>query len=174
MVFVLAFVVLLTAWRFALTARRRGLFWAARDVLVAAISGWVAGVLIGIGARVAMGAITIANGDTQRFTWSGTVTVVVTFSGFGIIFGFVYEGLFRRLLRRSGVAFGLLITLCSWYPLTHAATQQLTIRPSVGSLVLMSGILVAAMWIPYAVLLELLLSRWRHGTAAPVIASPAV
>jgi len=126
MVFLLAAVLLLSAWRFILLARRRGIVHVIKSVLLAASLGLLAGVFIGVGARIGMGAITVANGGAPRFTPSGSFSVVATFSGFGIILGVVYEGMFRHLLRRSGLAYGALLTLCSWYPLAHSAAQQLT------------------------------------------------
>ena len=160
MIFLLAGVLLLTSWRFAALARRRGLPWVLRGVAISACSGLLAGVFIGIGARVGMGAITVANGAPQRFTASGTISVVVTFSSFGIVLGVVYEGLFRRLLRRSGLAYGGLLTLCTWYPLAHAAAQQLTANPTLIQLVTVSGLLIGLIWLPFGLALEVLLRKW--------------
>ncbi|HEV2706775.1 MAG TPA: hypothetical protein VGV59_12680 [Pyrinomonadaceae bacterium] len=161
MIFLLAGVLLLTTWRFTALVRQQGLAWALRGVAISACCGLLAGVLIGVGARVGMGAITIANGAPQRFTASGTFTVVLTFSSFGIVLGVVYEGLFRRLLRRKGLAYGGLLTLCTWYPLAHAAAQQLTARPALIALVTLSGLLVGLMWLPFGLALEALLRRWH-------------
>src|ERR1044071_5624080 len=101
MIFLLAGVMLLTAWRFTELAQRQGAARGLRGVAVSGGSGLLAGVLIGVGARVGMGAITLANGGPQRLTASGTFTVVITFASFGIALGVAYEGLFRRLLRRK-------------------------------------------------------------------------
>jgi hypothetical protein len=161
MIFLLAGVLLLTAWRFTALARRRGLAPALRGVAISACAGLLAGVFIGVGARVGMGAITVFNGAPQRLTASGTFTVVVTFSSFGILLGVVYEGLFRRPLRRRGLAYGGLLTLCTWYPLAHAAAQQLTARPTPMALVTLSGLLVGLMWLPFGLALEALLRRWH-------------
>lgn len=171
MVFLLAGVLLLTAWQLTLTARRHGLLRVVKDITVAAVSGLLAGVFIGLGARVGMGAITVANGDLPRFTPSGSFTVVVTFSSFGIVLGIIYEGLFRRLLRRSGLAYGALLMLCSWYGLAHAAAQQLTGSPALTSLVVTSGLMVALMWLPYGVALEAALRRWQKRGVASAVAS---
>jgi hypothetical protein len=173
MIFLLAALILLAAWRFTLTARRQGLLLAVREVMLASASGLLAGVFIGLGARLGMSAITVANGSAPRFTLPGTVTVVVTFAGYGGIFGVVYAGLFRQLLRRRGAAYGLLLMLCSWYPLAHAGAQQLTNPPPAGALFFISGIVVAAMWVPYGVSLEMLVSRWQHQIAAPACVRPA-
>jgi len=161
MIFLLAGVLLLTAWRFTALARRRGLAWALRGVAVSACCGLLAGLFIGVGARVGMGAISIANGDPQRLTASGTFTVVVTFSSFGIVLGVVYEMLLRRPLRRRGLAYGGLLTLCTWYPLAHAAAQQLTAHTALIVLVTLSGLSVGLMWLPFGLALEALLGRWH-------------
>lgn len=160
MIFLLAGVLLLTAWRFAALARQRGAARVLTGVAVAAVCGPLAGVFIGVGARVGMGAITIANGAPQRLTAAGTLAVVATFSSFGIALGVVYEGLFRQLLRQSGLAYGGLLTLCTWYPLAQAAAQQLTARPAPFSLAAVSGLSVALMWLPFGLTLESLLKRW--------------
>lgn len=161
MIFLLAAVLLLTAWRFAAAARRSGLAEVLRSVAVAAASGLLAGVFIGVGARVGMAAITIANGAPQRLTASGTAAVIITFSIFGPALGVVYEGLFRRPLRRSGLAYGALLTLCTWYPLARAAAEQLTGSPAVVVLALTSGLLVGLIWLPFGFALEALLCRWQ-------------
>jgi hypothetical protein len=173
MIFLLAGVLLLTAWRFTVLARRRGLAWALRGVWVSACSGLLAGVFIGVGARVGMGAIAVANGDPQRLTASGTFTVVLTFSSFGVVLGVAYEVLFRRLLRRNGLAYGALLTLCTWYPLAAAAAQQLTARPSPIALVTLSGLLVGLMWLPFGLALEALLRRWHDRKGVRVAAAAA-
>jgi hypothetical protein len=172
-VFLLGAVLLLTGWQLTLTARRHGFVWVVKSIGVAVASGLLAGVFIGMGARLGMSAISIANGDVPRFTLSGSLNVVSTFASFGIVLGIVYEGLFRRLLRQSGVAYGALIMLCSWYPLAHAAAQQLTHHPSLISQIIISGLVVALMWLPFGIVLEALLKRWlkRNDTAAPVVAS---
>ena len=168
MIFLLVSVLLLTVWQFTVVVRRRGLATALRSLGVAACSGLLAGVFIGIGARIGMGAITVANGAPQRLTLSGTLTVVLIFSSFGIVLGVIYEGLFRRLLRRSGLAYGVLLTLCTWYPLTHAAAQQLTANPTLILLALTSGLLVGLIWLPFACALEALLRRWQDAGQTPL------
>jgi len=173
MIFLLAGVLLLTVWRYTALARRQGVVWALRGVAVSACSGLLAGVFIGVGARVGMGVITVANGDPQRLTAAGTFTVVLTFSSFGIVLGVVYEGLFRRLLRRKGLAYGGLLTLCTWYPLAHAASQQLTGHPALLPLAASSGLLVGLMWLPFGLTLEALLTRWHDGKRVRVAVATA-
>ena len=173
MIFLLAGALLLTAWRFTALARQRGSAWALRALAISACSGLLAGVFIGVGARIGMGAITIANGAPQRFTASGTFTVILTFSSFGIVLGVVYEGLFRQLLRRRGLAYGGLLTLCTWYPFARAAAQQLTAHPALIGLVALSGLLVGLMWVPFGVALEVLLRRWHDRKSVQALADAA-
>jgi hypothetical protein len=173
MIFLLAAVLLLTAWRFTADARERGWAESLRGLAVAACCGLLAGVFIGVGARIGMGAITIANGAPQRLTASGTATVVVIFSSYGIALGVLYEALFRRLLRRNGLAYGGLLTLCTWYSLAQAAAQQLTTPPPLISFVAVSGLLVALIWLPFGLALEALLRRWHGRKRGRVVAVAA-
>lgn len=169
MVYLLAAVLLLTAWQLTLTARRRGSIWVLKSVGVAAIAGLLAGVFIGVGARTGMAAIPVANGGGPSFSLSGSFAVVFTFAGYGIALGVVYEGLFRRLLRRRGLAYGALLMLCTWYPLAQAAAQQLNGRPSFVPLAFVSGLVVALMWLPFALTLEALLRRWHARSDAAAV-----
>jgi hypothetical protein len=141
-----------------------------KSIAVAAFAGLLAGVFIGLGARAGMAAITVANGATPSFTPSGSFAVVATFASYGILLGVVYEGLFRRLLRSSGLAYGGLLTLASWYPLAQAGAQQLTGGPALISVIVGSGLIVALMWLPFGLALEALLRRWQGRRAAPAAA----
>lgn len=174
MIYLLVAVLLLTAWQLTLTARRDGLLRVVKCLAVAAVFGLLAGVFIGLGARVGMAAIPVANGGTPSFTLAGSFSVVLTFSSYGIALGIVYQGLFRRLLRANGLAYGGLLMLSSWYPLAQAGAQQLTGQPAFISLVITSGIVVALMWLPYGLALEALLRRWQsRGTARAVAGAAA-
>jgi len=161
MIYLLAIALILTAFGFVLKARQRGFSTVILDLGIAAVSGFLAGIFIGLGARIAMSAIAFANGDSPSFTLSGSIGVVITFASFGIILGLIYEALFRDLLRQSGLAFGLLLTLCLWYPLADSGVQILRFQPTVISLIFFSGVLVALMWLPFALALEALLARWH-------------
>jgi hypothetical protein len=173
MIYLLIAVLLVTAWRFTLAARRHGALRVLKSVAVAVVAGLLAGVFIGLGARAGMAAIPVANGGSPSFTLSGSFSVVLTFSSYGIALGIVYEGLFRRLLRRHGLAYGGLLTLCTWYPLAQAAAQQLTGHPSFISLAIVSGLIVVLMWLPFGVTLEALLRRWENRGAAPTVVRAA-
>jgi hypothetical protein len=173
MVYLLVPVLLLTVWQFILTARRQGLLRVFKGVAVAAVSGLLAGVFIGLGARAGMAAIPFANGGAPTFTLAGSFAVVLTFASYGIGLGVVYQGLFRRLLRSNGLAYGGLLTLLSWYPLAQAAAQELTGQPAFISLIIVSGLIVALMWLPFGLTLEALLKRWQSPTPAQALAVTA-
>ena len=172
MIYLLVAVLLPTAWSLTLKARREGLLRVVKGMAVAAVAGLLAGGFIGLGARAGMAAIPFANGGVSSFTLAGSFTVVLTFSSYGILLGVVYEGLFRRLLRANGLAYGGLLMLSSWYPLAQAAAQQLTGQPALTAFVITSGIIVALMWLPFGLTLEALLRRWQsRGTARTVAAA---
>ena len=165
MIYLLAATLLLTAWQFIVKARRDGLPRVVKSVAVAAVSGLLAGISIGLGARLGMSAIPVANGAAPNFTPAGTFAVVLTFSSYGIVLGVVYELLFRRLLRAKGLAYGALLMLATWYSLAQAAMQEVTGRPAFISIIIVSGMVVAFMWLPFGLALEALLRRWqRRGT----------
>lgn len=177
MIYVLAVVLILTAARVACAARRRGARRVLRGLAAAGVLGLLAGVFIGVGARVGMSAITIANGEVPRPTASGSLNVVLTFSALGLPLGVVYEGLVRHLLRRKkALTFGALLTLCTAYPLAQAAAQQINAPMNFAALALVSVLMVALMWLPYALALEWLLARWerwRERRAAPAAGDAA-
>jgi len=173
MIYIVAAVLLLTAWQLAVAARRDGLLRVVKGVAAAAVSGLLAGVFIGLGARIGMAAIPIANGGVPSFTLAGSFSVVLTFASYGIGLGVVYEGFFRRLLRANGLAYGGLIMLSSWCPLAQAAAQQIAGQPALIPLILGSGIIVALMWLPFGVALESLLRRWQSRGTAQAVAGAA-
>ncbi len=150
MIFVIVPLVALTVWRYFLMARRCGRGYMLREVAAAASAGATSGVLIGLAARIGMAAIGVANGAL----------------------GIIYAGLLRRILRGSGLAYGCLLVLCTWYPLAQAAVEDLSVQPAIGRLILTSGVIVAAMWVPYALVLERLMSRRQR--RSKIIAGTAV
>lgn len=162
MIYILISALLLTVLGVYVRTRKGSVRSVLLDMAVASGLGLLAGLFIGVGARFGMWAIVIANGNEWNFSVSGSLTVVGVFSSLGIALGLIYEGLLRNILRRSGLIFGLLLTLVLWYPLGEAARQDLTFQPSVASLVLWTGICVAIIFMPYALSLELLLARWHR------------
>jgi hypothetical protein len=161
MIFVLLPVITLTARQYFLMARRHGRGHALREIAVAAFAGGSSGILTGVAARIGMAAIGLANGAAM-FTFSGSFAVVITFAGFGVILGIIYAGLFRRLLGGRGLAYGCILVLCTWYPLAEAGVEDMTGKPAAAALVLISGLVVSGMWVPYSIVLERQLSRWRQ------------
>ena len=162
MIYLLAIAIILTIFGFALKVRRRGFLAVTLDMAIAAVAGYIAGLFIGIGARAGMSAITIANGDAPNITTAGSIQVIVIFAGLGIVLGLIYEAFFRDLLRRSGLLYGFLIMLCVWYPGAESGVQLLRFQPTIVSLIFFSGACVAFMFLPFAIALEAILSRWHQ------------
>ncbi len=161
MIYIVALAVAPAAFGFYRKARHQGIKRTLLDTVVSAAFGWLAGILIGVGARIGMWAIPFFNGTESRFTLDGTLQVVLVFSLYGIGLGILYELIFRGLLRKSGLLFGILVTLFTWYPLGAAGAQQLNFQPSMLPLVFFSGLFVALMFVPFSLLLELLIRRWH-------------
>lgn len=162
MIYLLIIALIFTAAGFIYRSRGQNWRTALLDAGAATVLGFIAGLLIGAGARLGMWAIVIANGREWNFSVSGSLNVVAVFACLGIAFGLIYEGLLRNILRKRGLIFGLLLTLGLWYPLGEAARQALTFQPPILSFILWTGIFVALIFMPYGVGLEMLLARW-HG-----------
>ena len=162
MIYFLIIAFFLTTFGFALKVRQKGLLAPTLDLLIAMATGWLAGIFIGIGARIGMSAITYFNGGNPSFSASGSFRVVLFFSSFGIGLGLLYEFLWRDFLHQSGLLYGLLITLCTWYSLAQSAIGLLKFQPTIISLILFTFIFVALLWLPFGLTLEKLLSKWHR------------
>ena len=159
MIYVALLAVGIAAFGFWRRIRSAGLLATMVDALVAAGLGWVAGLWIGIGARIGMWSIPFFNGTESRFTLDGTLQVVLVFSLYGIALGIIYELVFRDLLRQRGLLYGLVITLVTAYPLGLAGLQQISFQPPFLYAVLFSALFVAVMFVPFGIILELLIER---------------
>jgi hypothetical protein len=169
MIYLAAIALFLTVGAFFRKARQNGWRTTALDSLFAAFAGLGAGIFIGFGARTGMWAIAFFNGDASRFSVSGSLQVILLFSSFGIGLGLLYEILLRDLLRQSGVLFGIIITLCTWYPFAESAADLLRFQPTIVSLVFFTGIFTAFMWLPFAVTLERLLEVYQNKLKKPLL-----
>ena len=161
MIYLLAIAVIATVFGFAHQSRQKGFLAETINMAVAAICGLLGGFFIGFGARVGMLAIALANGDELRLSVSGTIQVIAVFACLGIVFGLIYEGLFRHLFRLNGFVFGLLIALLASYPLADAAAQVLTVQVSTVSLYIATFSIAVLMFAPFGWCLEMLLKRWH-------------
>jgi hypothetical protein len=109
-----------------------------------------------------MWAVAVANGAEPSFSPSGTLRVVATFACFGIVFALIYESLLRSVLRHRGLIFGIIVTLAALYPTSTSVAQTLNFQPTAISLLLFSGLGAALMFVPFAIVLEMLLERWHR------------
>ena len=174
MIYVIAFAFLLVAFAFFRRSRGAGVLTTVLDVLASASLGWIAGILIGVGARIGMWSIPFFNGIEPRITFDGTFRVILTFSLFGMGLGVLYELLFRELMRGHGLFFGLLTVAIAAYPLGAAGVQQLRFNPPIAPMIVSVTAIVGIMFVPFSVVLEFMLERWhrfrktRHVLSAPV------
>jgi hypothetical protein len=170
MIYVIVVALIFAVIGFVRRARTVGVRTTLLDTIVAAAFGWLAGIFMGVGARVGMWSIPFFNGSESRFTFDGTMQVILVFSLYGIGLGILYELVFRKFLRESGLLFGILVTVCAWYPLGAAGVQQLRFEPPLLPLLLVTGAVTLLMFVPFAVCLEQVLERWHRWHDAHVIA----
>ena len=159
MIYLAAAAVAFVAVRYALVVRREQSSRALLELPIAAGAGLVAGLWLGVTSRAAMRVIAMANGG-GAFSAGGTLQVVLVFTAIGGGVGLLYPGFFRQALGRSGLAFGALLTLATWYPLARSAWQQLAQKPDIAAMAAVSLGIIAAMWIPYALALQILVRRF--------------
>ena len=158
MAYVAAAAVALLVVRYTLIVRREQSARVLLELPIAAGAGLIAGLWLGVSSRAAMRAIAMANGG-GAFSAGGTLQVVLVFTAIGGGVAILYPA-----LGRNGLTFGGLLTLVTWYPLAHAAAQLLRPQPETWKLAAVSLGIIAGMWIPYALLLQIA-ERWlRHRT----------
>ena len=162
MIYIALLALLLSAVGFYFRVRASGAVSALFDAIAAVVTGWLSGLLIGIGARIGMWSIPFFNGVDSRFTFDGTVQVALTFSLFGIGLGLIYEFVFRSLLRNHGLLFGVLVTIVAAYPLATAALQQINFTPPIIPTIGFSLLFVSIMFVPFGFALEVMLRRYHR------------
>lgn len=170
MMYLLAIALLLTTWRYAVGVRRHGIGRVLRDIIAAIVAGLLAGIMLGICARISMRLLALGLGTPLRLTAEGTFTVVLVFSGLGMILGLPYAGLLRDLVRRNPLAYAVLLILITMQPFIRTAAQDLGL--DVWDLKVIGGavLVTVVMWVPYAVLLEVSyrrLSRLMNSRSLP-------
>ena len=161
MIYLIVIAFIVAAFGFYRRLRRDGFQSTLLDSVIAAVFGWCAGLLIGVGARIGMWSIPFFNGTESHITIGGSLRVILVFSLYGIGLGVIYELVFRDLLRKSGLMFGLLVTLLAWYPLGNSGVQLLNFTPETLLLIFFTGVLVGLMFVPYALVLEQLFKHWH-------------
>ncbi len=160
MIYVLVPALALAVIGYGRIARTRGLL-VFVDAAIATIGGLVAGLALGVGARIAMRVLAVALSLPLRLTADGTILVIAAFSCVGAVLGFIYVGALRDLLWRRGLLYGLLLSAVTFQPFLRTAAEDLQ-RPQLSPEVLLGTIgMSLAMWVPYGVLLEWSIDRMR-------------
>jgi hypothetical protein len=175
MIFVLAAALLLTAWRYGVLARRRGIGAVLRAVAVALAAGSLAGVVLGLSARVAMRLLALGTGAAPRLSAEGTSAVVVAFTGVGVAVAFPYAGVVRSLVRRPALAYAALLAAVTFPPFLRTAAQDLGAGAWDARVIGGTLLVSLVMWVPYALVLEAGLARLSRllGVGSPAHNAPA-
>jgi hypothetical protein len=153
MIYIVGAAVLVTLVRYVVAVRREGPR-ALLELVWAALAGLGAGVWLGVAARGAMRVVAVAAGAAGEFSLDGSFRVFWTFALFGGGIAIFYAGFFRHALSSSGFRFGLLLIAAMAWPLTDAALDIIARRPPLPALMVSSAAVMAAMWLPYALLVE--------------------
>ncbi|GEM_PF-5101293 len=162
MIYVAAIALILAVGGFVRRSREFSVRRTLLDTIVSATFGWLAGVFIGVGARVGMWAIPFFNGAEPSVTFDGTLQVILAFSLYGIGLGMVYELVFRGMLHKSGLLFGAIVAVFTWYPLGAAGVQQLNFTPQILPLGVVTGAIMLLMFVPFGFVLEVSLAAWHR------------
>ena len=174
MIYVVTGAVVITLARYVLAVRQEG--WRSlTEIGWAALAGLGAGVWLGVAARGAMRVVAVAAGSAGEFSLDATFRVIWTFTLFGGGIAIFYAGFFRHALATSGFRFGLLLIAATAWPLTDAALNIIARRPPLPTLIVSSAAVLAAMWLPYAILVErfYVLERKLFCSSAKWHATPA-
>ncbi|MGQ0542282.1 MAG: hypothetical protein ACT4O9_10605 [Blastocatellia bacterium] len=161
MIYIFSLALIVAGTGFYRRLRVDGFLSSTLDVLIATAFGWIAGLFIGVGARIGMWSIPFFNGAESRFSWGGTFDVILAFSLYGIALGIIYELIFRKLLRDRGFLYGLLITLVTWYPLGKQGVDLLNFTPSFVPTAIFTFLFLGLMFVPFGIALEFLVGRWH-------------
>ncbi len=157
MAYTLAAAIAVTAIRYTIAIKRGESVRVLYEIPAAALAGLLAGLWLGLAARMAMRVVAFFASAPPRISVSGSIEVVLVFAAMGGGIAILYPGLFRHALGRNGIWFGLLLFFGSWYPLAQAGAQLLGYKPDPLKLMLVSGVVVATMFIPYTLLLQKLM-----------------
>ncbi len=158
MIYLVAIGLAITITRYTLAMKRGEPSRVWLEIPAAIFAGLLAGVWLGFGARIAMRVVAYFASAPPRITATGSIQVVLVFAAMGGGIAILYAGLFRHAFPTSGIWFGLLLFFGSWYPLAQAGAQLLGYKPEPLKLMAVSGVIVAFMWIPYALLLQQFIS----------------
>jgi hypothetical protein len=139
--------------------RRCGMRAAVRNFVASLCGGLVAGVMLGVSARIAMRLLAVGLGTPLRLTAAGTFTVIMAFSLLGVVLGVPYGAVFRDLLRRNPLAYAGLLILVTLQPFIRTAAQDLDASVWDTRVLAGAAVVTVVMWVPYAILLEASFSR---------------
>lgn len=133
-----------------------------RSDLAAVLAGTIAGgVVLGVGGRLAMAALALATRERPRFSWGGSLEVVLLGTFYGAVGG-VLLAVLRRFWPRAGalrgIVLGGILIGVAWASST-VGRQTATGAP-VGLLTILA--ISVGVFLVYGVVADVLASRWPH------------
>ena len=131
-------------------------------------AGFLSGLMLGIGLRLAMRLVALAAGREPHFTLGGTLIIIMVGVVFGAVFGLLFAAMrqwFPGTTLAKGIGYGAVLLVLFWYPFFEDARGDLknVLHPVV---IGVATSIVSMLWIGYAFVMVILLGRFeRHWPA---------
>ena len=127
-------------------------------------AGFLSGLVLGIGLRLAMRLVALAAGREPLFTLGGTLMIIMVGVVFGAIFGLLFAAMrqwFPGTTLAKGIGYGAVLLVLFWYPFFEEARGDLknVLHPVV---IGVATTVVSMLWILYAMVVVRLLERWER------------
>ena len=133
-------------------------------------AGFLSGLILGIGLRLAMRLVALAAGREPLFTLGGTLMIIMVGVVFGAIFGLLFAAMrqwFPGTTLAKGIGYGAVLLVLFWYPFFEEARGDLknVLHPVV---IGVATSIVSMLWIGYAFVMVILLGRFERHWPTPL------
>src|SRR5262245_36292184 len=133
-------------------------------------AGFLSGLILGIGLRLAMRLVALAAGREPHFTLGGTLIIIMVGVVFGASFGLLFAATrhwFPGTTLAKGIGYGAVLLVLFWYPFFEKARGDLknVLHPVV---IGVATSIVSMLWIGYALGMVILLERFERRWPTPL------
>jgi hypothetical protein len=159
---------------YGLRARRTRSNAPLKEASWAMLAGVVAGLVWGVGARLAMRIVAIAEGDATEFSIGGTILILLTGAILGLPLGLIFA-IVRRWLPGSGIgkglSFGLILALLLLVPFAALGASDLGSGPTAAPVLIGVG-LFSGLFVLHGAVMESIIHRRRPSAAGRETSTP--
>jgi len=134
------------------------------------LAGFLSGLMLGGGLRLAMRLVALAAGREPHFTLGGTLIIIMVGVVFGATFGLLFAAMrqwFPGTTLAKGIGYGAVLLVLFWYPFFETARGDLknVLHPVV---IGVATSIVSMLWIGYALGMVILLERFERRWPTPL------